>query len=196
MIIILRTNNYPEESSYVLYNQWDEVVFQRDNFTQAATIHRDTIELSSGCYTFHLKDSDDDGLGFFANDDGSGYCKLDRVGGFDFESFERDFGKEIIHRFRFETSNATQVNSLIAPKVRIYPNPAQNSIQIDAIGFGSELTYNLYDSFGRKLESKKIARKREMDTIELSISHLANGIYYIELNDGLRRGTHRLIKGS
>jgi len=195
MIIILRTNNFPEESSYVLYNQWDEVVFQRDDFTQAATIHRDTIQLNSGCYTFHLKDSDDDGLGFFANNDGSGYCKLDRVSGFDFESFERDFGKEIIHRFRFETSNPTQVDNLIPPRIRIYPIPAENSVQIDAIGYGSDLSCNLYDAFGRTLESTKLSKKRGTDSFELSIAHLAKGIYFLEIRDGVHRGTHRIVKG-
>ena len=195
MIIILRTNNFPEESSYVLYNQWDEVVFERDNFTQASTIHRDTIALNSGCYTFHLKDSDDDGLGFFANNDGSGYCKLDRVSGFDFESFERDFGKEIIHRFRFETSITTQVDEQHATRLRIYPNPAESTVRIDAMGYGAVLNYQMYDSFGRKLESNQMARKRETDSFELSVAHLARGIYYIEITDGVHRGTHRFIKG-
>ena len=192
---MLYTNNFPEESSYVLYNQWDEVVFERDNFTQAATIHRDTIALNSGCYTFHLKDSDDDGLSFFANNDGSGYCKLDRVSGFDFESFERDFGKEIIHRFRFETSIPTQVDEQHATRLRIYPNPAERTIRIDAMGYGAVLNYQMYDSFGRKLESNQMARKRETDSFELSVAHLARGIYYIEITDGAHRGTHRFIKG-
>jgi hypothetical protein len=194
VIIILRTNNAPWESSYVLYNQYDEVVFERNNFTEAATIYRDTIQLNSGCYTFHLKDSDDDGLDFFANSDGSGYCKLDRVSGFDFESFERDFGKEIIHRFRFETNLQTSVTEMPGQRLRVYPNPAENFVNIDAMGFDRNLTYSLFDSFGRRLETRLISRRSDTETFELSLTQLAKGIYFVELSDGQHRGTIRLIK--
>jgi hypothetical protein len=194
LIIILRTNNAPWESSYVLYNQYDEVVFQRDDFTEGATIYRDTIALNSGCYTFHLKDSDDDGLDFFANSDGSGYCKLDRVSGFDFESFERDFGKEIVHRFRFETNLQTDILEPLAHRVRVYPNPAEEFVKVDVIGFDRKLTYTLFDSFGRRLETKSIARRSDTETFELQVGSLSKGIYFVEISDGLNRGTVRLIK--
>jgi len=194
LIIILRTNEAPWESSYVLYNQWDEVVFERDDFNEAATIYRDTLHLNSGCYTFHLKDSGDDGLDFFANSDGSGYCKLDRVSGFDFESFERDFGKEIVHRFRFETNLQTSVTEQTSRRVRIYPNPAENFVMVDAMGFDRDLSYSIFDSFGRKLETRIIARRNATETFELSVEFLAKGIYFVELSDGLHRGTIRLIK--
>ena len=194
LIIILRTNNAPWESSYVLYNQYDEVVFQRDDFTEGATIYRDTIALNSGCYTFHLKDSDDDGLDFFANSDGSGYCKLDRVSGFDFESFERDFGKEIVHRFRFETNLQTDIVEQPAHRVRIYPNPADDVVKLDVMGFDRKLTYTLFDSFGRRLETKSIARRSDTETFELQVGSLSKGIYFVEISDSLNRGTIRLIK--
>ena len=194
LIIILRTNNAPWESSYVLYNQYDEVVFERDDFSEAATIYRDTLELNSGCYTFHLKDSDDDGLDFFANNDGSGYCKLDRVSGFDFESFERDFGKEIVHRFRFETNLETEVVERPSSRVRVYPNPADDAVKVDVVGFDRNLTYSIFDSFGRKLETRAVSRRNETETFELSVAFLAKGIYFVEIYDGLQRGTIRLIK--
>jgi hypothetical protein len=193
MIIILRTNNANWESSYVLYNQWDEIVFQRDDFSEPATIYRDTIQLNSGCYTFHLKDSDDDGLDFFANSDGSGYCKLDRVSGFDFESFERDFGKEIIHRFRFET-NLTSVQEIEKHRVSVYPNPTENLITIDAMGFDRSLTYSLFDQMGRRLESRMVERRSSSETFELSMGNFAKGIYFVEIWDGQNRGTIRVIK--
>jgi Concanavalin A-like lectin/glucanases superfamily/Peptide-N-glycosidase F, C terminal/Secretion system C-terminal sorting domain len=194
MIIILRTNNFPLESSYVLYNQWDEVVFERNDFTEASTIYRDTIQLNEGCYTFHLKDSDDDGLSFFANDDGSGYCKLDRVSGLDFENFERDFGKEIIHRFHFATNLETMVTQQKTSHLRVYPNPTSGIARIEAIGFGRAMSYTLYDAFGRKLEAGNIMRKNETETFELSLESRPKGLYFVELMDGYQRGTIRLIK--
>ncbi len=194
MIIILRTNNFPLESSYVLYNQWDEIVFQRSDFTEASTIYRDTIELNSGCYTFHLKDSDDDGLSFFANDDGSGYCKLDRVSGFDFESFERDFGKEIIHRFRFETNLVSEVAETPTRTFRIFPNPTKGTVQMDMMGFDRVLHYSVFDSFGRKVDSGSVVRKSETETFELSLEDHSEGVYFVEINDGKNRGSARIMR--
>ncbi|MFN5295095.1 MAG: T9SS type A sorting domain-containing protein, partial [Flavobacteriales bacterium] len=142
---------------------------------------------------FHLKDSDDDGLDFFANSDGSGYCKLDRVSGFDFESFERDFGKEIVHPFRFET-NLTSVQEIEKHRVSVYPNPTENLITIDAMGFDRSLTYSLFDQMGRRLESRMVERRSSSDTFELSMGNFANGIYFVEIWDGQNRGTIRVIK--
>lgn len=194
IIIILRTNNANWESSYALYNQWDEVVFERDDFAEPSTIYRDTLALNAGCYTFHLKDSDDDGLDFFANSDGSGYCKLDRVGGFDFESFERDFGKEIIQRFRFETNLETSLAELPAHRVRIYPNPTESVVNIDAMGYDRVVTYTVFDGMGRRMDSKIVVRKSETEIFELSMVQLPKGLYFVQLNDGQRRGTFRVVK--
>ncbi|MFM9006653.1 MAG: peptide-N-glycosidase F-related protein, partial [Flavobacteriales bacterium] len=62
IIIQLRTNNLPGESSYTLYNSNNDVVFTRSNFNEANTTYRDTVAIDAGCYRFHLIDSDDDGL--------------------------------------------------------------------------------------------------------------------------------------
>ncbi|MFM2202301.1 MAG: hypothetical protein RL040_1501, partial [Bacteroidota bacterium] len=36
---------------------------------------------------------------------------------------------------------------------------------------------------------------RDTDKFELLISHLENGIYFLEILDGVHRGTHRIVKG-
>ena len=195
MIILLRTNNAYNETSYTLYNQFDEVVFERSDFSEASTLYRDTIALNAGCYTFHLKDSDDDGLDFFANSDGSGYCKLDRVSGIDFESFERDFGKEIIHRFHFETN---LINSIEEPRsaarVRLFPNPASNLVQIETTGMDRRLTVNITDALGKLMSTQEVHRKNVYESFTIDVQLLQKGLYFVNINDGNLFSTLKLVK--
>jgi hypothetical protein len=196
VIILLRTNAANNETSYTLYNQYDEVVFERSDFPLPNTLYRDTIALNSGCYTFHLKDSDDDGLDFFANDDGSGYCKLDRVSGIDFESFERDFGKEIIHRFRFETNivSVAEQTAEPAPHFKLYPNPAQDRVNLETSGFDRIITCRLYDMMGNEINAEIFPRKNRTEICQLSMQNLPKGVYFVTVSDGQRIHSLKLIK--
>ncbi|NQX92214.1 MAG: hypothetical protein HRT74_08865, partial [Flavobacteriales bacterium] len=103
LIIWTRTNLAYWETEVSIEDMDGNLMYLRNNFPEANTIYRDTIALSGGCYKFHLKDSDDDGLSFFANNDGSGYVRLKKVGGANFIIFEDDFGKEIEHFFNWRT---------------------------------------------------------------------------------------------
>jgi hypothetical protein len=195
VIILLRTNNAYLETSYTLYNQFDEVVFERSDFSEANTLYRDTIALNAGCYTFHLKDSDDDGLDFFANNDGSGYCKLDRVSGIDFESFERDFGKEIIHRFHFETNLINSVEELQqSAKARLFPNPASSVVQIETSGMDRQLSVNVTDALGRLISSQEVYRKNVYESFAMDVQHLPKGLYFVNISDGNLFSALKLIK--
>lgn len=195
MIVLFRTNNAYWETSYTLYNQAGGVVFERDDFSEANTLYRDTIALNSGCYTFHLKDSDDDGLDFFANNDGSGYCKLDRVSGIDFESFERDFGKEIIHRFRFETNLVSIQETAAAqgPSIRLYPNPANERFSLEVQGMDRNIEITISDLSGRRIHAKDIRRLNVYEVASLDVQHLQKGAYFVTVSDGRRTKTIKLI---
>ena len=46
-----------------------DLVFQNN------TLHKDTVSLSPGCYKVILEDTDEDGLYFFANNDGTELSK-------------------------------------------------------------------------------------------------------------------------
>jgi hypothetical protein len=195
LIIQLKTNNANEESSYALYNQWGGVVFERNNFPEPNVIYRDTVQLNSGCYLFHLKDSDDDGLDFFANDDGSGNCKLDQVQGIDFENFTRDFGREIKHYFYWNT-NLVSVNESSASlrSLRIFPNPAGEDVQIEATGFDRKLLVRLFDARGALVLEKQIVRNSPLDRIRLNLQQIESGFYTIQLQDAAYSKTVHLIK--
>ena len=78
--------------------------------------------------------------------------------------------------------------------MRVYPNPADDAVKVDVVGFDRNLSYSIFDSFGRKLETRAVSRRNETETFELSVAFLAKGIYFVEIYDGLQRGTIRLIK--
>jgi hypothetical protein len=61
--IKLRTDNFPQETSWRLTNSMGDVVASGSNYTEEATIYQDSIELSeTGCYTLNVLDSEGDGL--------------------------------------------------------------------------------------------------------------------------------------
>ena len=70
-------------------------------------------------------------------------------------------------------------------ETKIYPNPSNNLIYIDAYGSRS-LKASIFDLNGRILMKKII--KTQMD-----ISELKRGIYLIELSDEINKTTHKLI---
>ena len=94
LIVFVKTNATPWENSAKLTHQDGTVYFER-TYPEANTQYRDTIYMNQGCYTFEFFDADDDGISFWANNDGSGYVRLRKVGG-NFVTFEGDFRQ--VHR--------------------------------------------------------------------------------------------------
>lgn len=195
LIIQLKTNLANSQTSYTLYDINGNVVFSRDYFPEPSTTYRDTLALNSGCYMFHLKDSGEDGLYYYFNDDGVGTCKFDRVGSFDLHSFENDFGKEIIHYFYWNT-NLVSVQEMESNSqgLRVFPNPASQSCQLNIVGFERKVDIAIYDQFGRLCRNEFVNRKAHFENINLDISMLARGIYSIHVTDGEKSSVVKLMK--
>jgi hypothetical protein len=186
LIIQLKTNASNLQSSYTLYNSDGNVVFERSNFPAPNTTYRDTLQLNSGCYMFHLRDSGEDGLSFFANNDGNGNCKLDRISGLDFINFENDFGKEIIHHFNWNTNLiSVDERDQLAVKVNLYPNPNQTHVMINAKGLDRTITVHVVDVAGKVVQSETYNRRFEGEEVRVETSLLSEGWYTVVVSDGL-----------
>lgn len=71
------------------------VVFQRNDFDAPNVTYRDTIQLNTGCYLFHLKDSDGMmDLIFLLMMTVPVIANWTEYRDLDFENFPRDFGKK------------------------------------------------------------------------------------------------------
>ena len=61
---------------------------------------------------------------------------------------------------------------LVEQDVRIYPNPASSSIHIDGVSNGTSIA--VYDIMGRQVMQEAFRN-------ELSVSHLSNGLYLLNI---------------
>ncbi len=170
--VFFTTNNVGSESSYDVRNDTGGIVFQRSNMANN-TGYRDTFNLSSGCYSMNVYDSDGDGLSFFANSDGSGSIRLREVGGRNFKSFERDFGDEI--SLDFSIASTTEINEIKSSHyISIYPSPANRYLQVETIGLNGS-AWEIYN-----LQGKEIMKGKEINsTFKLDVSGYTEGMYLI-----------------
>ena len=131
-----KTNNVPNESSYELRDNNGNLLFSRTGMS-ANTIYKDTFNLDPGCYKFQILDTggnqytNEDGLSWWANNDGSGYARLKNIPGGFFKYYQDDFGTELTDFFRVGEYSVDLVSNSIAPVIEIYPNPTQDKLIID-----------------------------------------------------------------
>jgi Concanavalin A-like lectin/glucanases superfamily/Peptide-N-glycosidase F, C terminal len=193
MIVIFRTNAAYWENSYTLYDINDNIIFTR-NFSAGNTTYRDTLELNAGCYRFHIQDNGGDGLSFFANSDGNGYCNLDRVAGAYFKQFENDFGQSIDQYFYWNTNLvSTEELPSVEASMTLVPNPSTDGVRCFAAGFDKTVEWSLFNSSGQLVRSGKEVRINPYDPIVITRGSLNSGLYFIRVNDQLRSRTEKLI---
>jgi hypothetical protein len=175
--IEFRANAVPFENFYEIFDWQGNQIHYKDGFT-ANTMHKDTVNLPLGCYTFVFTDTDKDGLSFFANSDGSGSLRLRDMGNVIFKTFGADFGTE--HRFQF-TTDPTLLgvnNEVINATLQVYPNPSQGLAQAFADGNLSIDAYKVYN-----LQGKKIAEWQSeigLSSVELNLRAEQAGLYIVE----------------
>ncbi len=179
IVVWVKTNNAPYETSIVLHNSEGGVAWTR-TYSEANTIHRDTIALNEGCYRFTVNDTGDDGLSFWANNDGSGYARFKKVAGGNFTMLEDDFGKSISYAFRFETNLVTEQEEVLvgheALSIEVFPNPTNNIARAKLTGFSSDVHWVLRNSLGQTALSGDFNPRLNM-LLTLDMVNLADGVY-------------------
>lgn len=188
-IIFLRTNNAGYETSYNIYNSAGTVIFSKSGLA-SNTFYRDTMKLGVGCYKLEILDSDDDGLKFFANNDGSGYINLRRMSNVVVKNFNPDFGSSII--FNFTIDYPLSYDELHKnDKSIIYPNPSNGLFHIE---FEGQLANSalVTDVMGRVILSMDLKTTNSED-FKLDLSNQASGIYFVSLQYEERMEVHKVI---
>ena len=153
LIVRMRTNAVPVETTVEITKADGSLQWAR-SYSDPNTQHLDTLELNEGCYRLTIYDSGDDGLSFWANNDGSGYCHLKRVFGPTFKSFEADFGKSISQAFYWATDVYNEVEEV--PEVKgdlaVYPNPTQDQLTLLPAGFSGPTQWRVHNAQGQLLD--------------------------------------------
>lgn len=193
IIVECQTNNTPWETQVQLKNIYGAVHWTSD-YTQANTLYRDTLTLNAGCYLLHITDTDDDGLSFFANNDGNGSVRLREVGGWYYEIFEENFGKEFKHYFNFETDIYDNVEEVQVKDIRIYPNPTDGLFYLKGINITGSMEIVIHNSAGvevMRLEEKLVD---SFQTIGLNLDQMASGIYNVTVIQNGSSFSKRIVK--
>ncbi len=192
IIIEFKTNLYPGENSYQIIDEQGNVVLTRSGMS-ANTIYKDTLNLPMGCYTYKVADSDDDGLSWWANNDGTGYTRIKEVGGIYVKLFNGDFGDNINYNFTVNFPlSYEELNEL--PELNIYPNPAQNELNITLRNFESNLTVTIIDNLGKQIQTQSYESSSAVFNGKMNISDLPNGMYIVSLTDGNKTSHVKVIK--
>jgi hypothetical protein len=82
--------------------------------------------------------------------------------------------------------NNVGINEANNSVFNLYPNPAADKITIDA---PAASTIVIYDATGKQIESLVVNTNKT----EINLSNYANGIYFININDGVNNATQKLI---
>ncbi|MFN8318923.1 MAG: peptide-N-glycosidase F-related protein [Saprospiraceae bacterium] len=169
IIIDMRTNGAANETSWVLTDVDGNIIKQRKGALSPNKDYADTIRNLNGCYLLKISDTGDDGISFWANGDGTGYLGIRSIGQ-PVKQFNGDFGKEINYQFIASSPSGNNEEIQVSAELSVYPNPANQSIELECSGIKEKGNLYLMDSYGR---SKLVGQH----TGEL------NSIYRFDLTD-------------
>jgi hypothetical protein len=173
-------NNFTQESesSWDFYDADGTAIYSSGSLYADET-YIDTFTFNPGCYTFDIEDSDEDGLRYWANNDGNGSVKFRKLAGQWLKSFNADFGTNIIHQFT--VSNPVNIAELTGNSFDIFPNPAKDQITI-SVSQSSEvdIDFVIFNSLGEELD--RVVRKNITIGAEtFNTSTYSPGIYYCKI---------------
>lgn len=122
--------------------------------------------------------------------DGSGNSSLTQIGGMDFYGYDLYTTGNVrlyLDDFKFEKIVNTGMNEISQKSIQMFPNPAQNQIRLQTI---------------KPLKSVKILNangaivfenKTNTKDLNLDVSHLSSGLYYVQMNFGSSIAIRKLI---
>jgi len=126
MAFEIKTNLRPNENWWRISDEAGNIIQEERNLAPNRR-NEFMLDLSTGCYHLEVVDTDEDGLSFFANNDGSGYVRLESANGIPLKRFSSDFGSRIDYFFTYRNPNETQEER---KSLFIYPNPAEGQLFI------------------------------------------------------------------
>lgn len=209
VLVFLRTNNAPSETSWEIKNDRDSVVFKSASNLSAGSTYRDTLLFSEGCYTFTLYDSDCDGLSFFANNDGAGTARLFRVGGGGaYVTFNPDFGCQVSQSFVVGKGYTGPIDTLVPPPpdtttsitdldeldgLMIFPNPAEDLLHVRLnSAYKGSYQINVFTIQGTLVIDKQ-GTSMTRNTASIDVGGLPAGVYFVQVSTSNGRSVRKLV---
>jgi len=187
---VINTFTQESETTWDFYNENGNIEFTSGSLF-GNTQYRDTLTFTAGCYTFVVNDTDEDGLDFWANNDGGGMVRFREIGSSWLKSFNSDFGTNIIHQF---TVGGAQTTTSVGQKNNweIYPNPTKNSLTIEGIS-DEKTKLTLQDNLGKIILEKTITNSGFTSEI-INLEKFENGVYFIKISNSKEEITKKVVK--
>jgi len=153
--------------------------------------YRDTLTFSAGCYTFVLEDTDEDGLNFWANNDGSGMVRFREIGASWLKSFNADFGTNIVHQFMIGGAQSISSSSNLNTW-KIFPTPTKDIITVEG-STNEDVQVWITDNLGKIILRKKFTKMVSLSEA-IDISHLKNGVYLLNIISSKEKIVKKIVK--
>ncbi len=179
-----KTNSQPAQTTWKLFDSEGNIIDQ--NGTMAANvIYRDTFDLEPGCYLLKIDDSAENGLSWWANNEGSGFARLVIPGGGNTAHvFQPDFGTSI--EYYFTVGYTLGINNdfkQLERQVTVFPNPADGEFTLLIDGFeNEELTIEITNILGQVIgqETTKITGSSSVEK-KYDLSGQSTGYYFVKI---------------
>lgn len=180
-IIRLKTNNAFEETTFTLKHSNGNLLYQSEESLQSRTTYDQEVKLTPGCYIFEVKDSDEDGIDWWANNDGSGRIEFrtpESPSVADIKRFEGDFGTGFTHQFRVGTP--MDIKDINTPEYKVWPNPSNGLLHIQLKNTQANSSINIFNQLGQNIRT--IENATGVSNIQLN--EFAGQILFIEIKSG------------
>jgi hypothetical protein len=177
-----KTNNQGYQTSYSLTDLDGNVILEMDDL-ENNTIYSNDVTLPLGCYRLRIDDTGDNGLYYWHTPNyGAGYFKLKKSSGFVLENFEPEFGRFAVYEFGIVDFTGTKELSDKANIVSIFPNPANDHVNINFLGLGnSDVSVEIFNATNLKVFAKEFVVSGTDFTENLNLKNLNPGMYILRV---------------
>jgi hypothetical protein len=176
VVLVLTTDNYGSETSWAVTNAAGSTVQSGSGYANNRT-YNISLNLSAGDYTFTINDSYGDGI---CCSYGNGSYTLNASTGQ--LTAGGNFGSTESFDFCVGGSNRTAARTTVeveeevtAEQVNLYPNPANNTINVDLGEITTNYTGRIVDATGRTVWVGEL----EAGANAINVSTLSTGMYYV-----------------
>ncbi|MEM7657603.1 MAG: LamG-like jellyroll fold domain-containing protein [Bacteroidota bacterium] len=206
-ILEVQTNFAAFENAWYITNAMGDTVMSRTNLS-SNTLYQDTLNLPRGCYAFHFTDTGEDGISWWANNDGNGYVFLLNPDGTFQSRWNGDYGKDIYEQFTVLTTLGNGFDpelacdsfttSIFRPELpiegslEVYPNPSTGSFAAHILlDQPADMELEVLDAVGRVVHRQQLSQQRE-HRVHLQLE-LAAGWYLVQVRTPNQRLTQSVV---
>lgn len=122
---------------------------------------------------------------------------MNQIGGINFFAYSGGVGPTTyyIDDVTFVDLTSVGISEITDTDINVYPNPVENTLNVEAPGVSSAATAVLIDATGRTvIAARQFAQNALMARTQLDLSGLPSGMYFLRVQDGSQELVRRVTK--